>query len=147
MLLESACRREFAFILSISKGLRPCGAREGDKGRPSGLLRKIYQSASVTCVRATFQLWGYSLRLPQETYFAITSLTFKKDVWQKCCLFHVWGDNGGLFSWVGSWCILSCNTTCSDKQHVKLLFLPSLHWHKYANAWATETLSVFQLHS
>lgn len=55
MLLESVCRREFVFILSISKGVRPCGARERDKGRLSGLLKKIPWSASVTSPVAVFQ--------------------------------------------------------------------------------------------
>lgn len=60
MLLESVCRREFVFILSISKGVRPCGAREGDKGRLSGLLKKISRSVSMTCMVAVFQLKGCS---------------------------------------------------------------------------------------
>lgn len=51
MLLESACRREVVFILSVSKGVR-----EGDKGRLSGLLGRIHQSVSMTCIRAVFQL-------------------------------------------------------------------------------------------
>lgn len=55
MLLESICRSEFVFILSISKGVRSCGAREGDKGRLSGLLKKKSRVVAMTCMVAVFQ--------------------------------------------------------------------------------------------
>lgn len=63
MLLASVCLRELVFILSISKGVRPCGASEGDKGRLSGLLKKIPQSFSMTCLVAIFQPQGCSMLL------------------------------------------------------------------------------------
>lgn len=59
MLLESMCRREFVFILSISKGVRSCGAREGDKGRLSGLLKKKSRLVAMACMVAVFQPYGF----------------------------------------------------------------------------------------
>lgn len=108
----------------------------------------------MTCVRAIFQLQGCSLRLPQEMQFAVPSLTFTKAAWQKCCLFPgSWLDDMSAVAMEASsagqspYTFCHAKTACSDKQHVKLLFLPSLSWHKPANVWAAERLSVSQLHS